>query len=137
MAKAENKTQLTEASVEAFLNTVTDEQRADSYRVIEIMQRVTGESPKMWGAAIIGFGVQHLKYDSGREMDWMLVGFSPRKGNLALYGLNNSPKQVESRDKLGKHKTGGGCLYIKRLSDINEDILQDLVASSVEHIKSE
>ena len=137
MAKAENKTQLTEASVEAFLNTVTDEQRADSYRVIEIMQRVTGESPKMWGAAIIGFGVQHLKYDSGREMDWMLVGFSPRKGNLALYGLNNSPKQAESRDKLGKHKTGGGCLYIKRLSDINEDILQDLVASSVEHIKSE
>ena len=81
MADAKNKTQLTDESVEIFLNNVADEQqRADSLKVDEIMRRVTSEEPKMWGAAIIGYGLRHLKYDSGREMDWMVIGFSPRKG---------------------------------------------------------
>src|SRR5476649_2708120 len=92
MAKANNKTQQTAGSAEDFLNSLADEQqRADSFKVLEMMRRVSGEEPKMWGPAIIGFGVRHLKYESGREMDWMIIGFSPRKGNLTLYvGLGNT-----------------------------------------------
>jgi hypothetical protein len=137
MAKADNKTQLTDASVEAFLNTVEDEkQRADSFKVLELMSRVSGEEPKMWGPAIIGFGLRHLKYESGREMDWMLTGFSPRKSNLTLYIMGGFKKYDELMAKLGKHKTGKSCLYVKRLSDIDKSVLEELVASSIDHIKS-
>src|SRR5450755_3467191 len=114
MAKTNNKTTLNEASAEAFLNSVADDQqRADSFKVNEIMRRVTGEEPKMWGPTIIGYGLRHLKYDSGREMDWMVIGFSPRKGNLTLYvGLGSDNRYDDLLGRLGKHKTGKGCLYI-------------------------
>lgn len=137
MANAELKTKLNDANVETFLNNVADEQqRADSFKVLELMQRASGEEPKMWGASIIGFGTHHLKYASGRELDWMLIGFSPRKGNLTLYITDGFDKYEEYLAKLGKFKTGKSCLYIKRLSDIDENILRDLIASSIEHVKN-
>jgi len=136
MAKANNKTLLTDACVEAFLNTVADEQqREDSFRVLEIMRRFSGDEPKMWGPAIIGFGLRHLKYESGREIDWMIVGFSPRKANLTLYGLLGLPEQDALLEKLGKHSTGKGCLYIKHLSDVDEKVLANLIKDSVKRIK--
>ena len=137
MAAANNKTQLTDDSVDKFLSSVADEQqRADSIKVCEMMQISTGEKPKMWGAAIVGFGLRHLKYESGREMDWMEIGFSPRKGKFAFYGLTGSANADELLPKLGKHKTGKGCLYVKRLSDVNEGVLEELVRASLTHIIS-
>lgn len=90
----------------------------------------------MWGPAIIGFGHRVLKYESGRELDWMLIGFSPRKGTFALYSLTGSERADKLLPKLGKHKTGKGCLYIKRLSDIDESILTELITASVGHINN-
>ena len=136
MAKANNKTQLTDASVEAFLNSVSDQQqRVDAFRVTEIFKKVTGEEPKMWGPAIIGFGLQHLKYDSGREMDWMVIGFSPRKGNITLYVHSGSPNEGKFLEKLGKHKISSSCLHIKKLADIDEQVLENLIEDSFKHIK--
>ena len=136
MSKANNKTQLTEASVEAFLNTVADEQqRADSFKVVEIMGRATGQTPKMWGPAIIGFGLRHLKYESGREMDWLIIGFSPRKGNITFYVHSASPNESKFLENLGKHKISGSCLHIKRLTEIDELVLENLIADSFKHIK--
>ena len=137
MAKAELKTRPNDASVEGFLNGVADEQqRIDSFRVLEMMKRVTGEEPKMWGDAIIGFGSQALKYATGRELDWPLTGFSPRKGNLTLYlSMDGFAKYAEHLAKLGKHKTSKACLYVKRLSDIDEAVLADLVKDSVKRAK--
>ena len=137
MAKVEIKTKVNDASVEKFLNSVTDdEQRGDAFRVLEMMKRVTGEEPRMWGASIVGFGEHVYKSPAtGREVDWLKIGFSPRKGNLSLYVLNGAPKQEEFLNKLGKHKTGKGCLYIKRLSDIDEKVLEALVKVSVKQIK--
>jgi hypothetical protein len=89
----------------------------------------------MWGPAIIGFGERHLKYESGRELDWMIVGFSPRKANLTLYIISGSPDETILLAKLGRHKTSGGCLYIKRLSDIDERVLEKLINDSIKHIK--
>ncbi len=133
MAKAEIKTKETEASVEEFLNGVTDEQqRTDAFAVREMMGRITGEKPKMWGASIVGFG--NMVYTSpatGREVDWLKVGFSPRKENLSLYVLNGSQQQEKLLEKLGKHKTGKSCLYIKRLSDVDEKVLEKLVKASL------
>jgi hypothetical protein len=134
MADAKNKTQPTDVSVEGFLSAVGDEnQRADSYKLVDIMRRATGEEPRMWGPAIIGFGLRHLKYESGREMDWMLAGFSPRKGNLSLYITGGFPKYDELVAKLGKHKSGKSCLYVRKLSDIDEAVLAELVKESVAH----
>mgnify|MGYP001233740925 CR=1 FL=1 len=136
MADAKNKTQLTDASVAEFINSIADDQqRADSIKVDEIMRRVTGEKPKMWGPSIIGYGLRHLKYDSGREMDWMIIGFSPRKGNLTLYvGIGAKHDDATNYDellaRLGKHKTGKGCLYINRLSNIDEAVLEELISES-------
>ncbi len=132
MADANNKTQLTEASAEDFFNTISDEQRrADSLKVDEIMRRVTGEEPKMWGTGIVGYGLRHLKYESGREMDWMVIGFSPRKGNLTLYvGLGGDNRYDDLLARLGKHKTGKGCLYINKLSNIDESVLEELISAS-------
>lgn len=137
MAKAELKTKETGANVEKFLNGVADEQqREDAFRVLEIFKRVTGEEPKMWGPAIIGFGSRVLKYESGRELDWPITAFSPRKGNLTLYVLNRSHKQPELLEKLGKHKTSGGCLHIKRLSDVDGRVLEKLIKDSVWQVNS-
>ncbi len=137
MAKANNKTQLTEASAEDFFNTISDEQqRADSLKVDEIMRRVTGEEPKMWGTGIVGYGLRHLKYESGREMDWMVIGFSPRKSNLTLYvGLGGDNRYDDQLARLGKHKTGKGCLYINKLSNIDESVLEELISASFKNNK--
>ena len=133
MAKAELKTKENEASVEDFLKSVDDdEQRSDSLRIVEIFEKATGEKPKMWGPTIIGFGHHVLKYDSGRELDWMITGFSPRKGKFALYSLLGSEKADELLIKLGKHKTGKGCLYIKKLTDIDESVLESLIQLLIE-----
>ena len=133
MAKSELKTKETEASVEDFLNSLTDDQkRADSFKVLEMFKRVTGERPKMWGPAIIGFGHRVLKYDSGRELDWMICGFSPRKSDLTLYINDSTGGSDDLLAKLGKHKTGKVCLYIKRLSDVDESVVEQLIRRSFE-----
>ena len=129
MAKAELKTKETGANVDAFLDGLADEQQqADSRSIIKIIKRVTGEKPKMWGSAIIGFGSTTLKYDSGRELDWMKIGFSPRKGNIVLYGM---AAHANSAKDLGKFKTGKGCLYIKRLADIDQNVLEKMAKDSI------
>jgi hypothetical protein len=134
MAKAELKTQETEASVEEFLNDIADEtRRSDAFRVLEMYKRVTGEQPKMWGPSIVGFGHRVLKYKSGREFDWMIAAFSPRKANLTLYVITDSPKQPELLAKLGKHTVSKACLYVKRLSDVDEKVLENIVKDSVKH----
>ena len=136
MAKAELKTKANDGSVDGFLNTIADEQkRADSYRLLEIFSKATGAKPKMWGPAIIGFGEHRIKYESGRELDWMIAGFSPRKANLTLYALAGSPEQKGMLENLGKHSTGKGCLYIKRLSDVDEKVLTSLIKATVDRVK--
>jgi hypothetical protein len=128
MAKAEPKTRKTGASAEDFLNSIKDEQkRKDSFRILEMMQKATGDKPEMWGASIVGFGNVALKYASGRELDWPKTGFSPRKQALTLYVLNGSKEQTGLLKKLGKHKTGKSCLYINRLADVNTAVLQELI----------
>ena len=130
---AEPKTKPTDASVEAFLNAVPDEKkRADSFRVLEIMREVSGEAPQMWGDAIVGFGTSHYTYASGREGDWPLIGFSPRKASLTLYITSDFDRYADLLGRLGKFTTGKSCLYIKRLSDVDEATLRELVRQSVE-----
>jgi hypothetical protein len=133
---AENKTQATDASVEKFIKTVTDKQKQQDCRtIIDLMQTAAKAPPKMWGKAIVGFGETHLKYESGRELDWMLVGFSPRKQNLTLY-LSKSAFEPELLEKLGKHKIGGGCLYINKLDDVNLPTLKQMIQRSVNSAKA-
>ena len=134
---AENKTQATDASVEKFIKTVTDKQKqADCRTIIDLMQTATKSPPKMWGSAIVGFGERHLKYDSGRELDWMVIGFSPRKANLTLYIPGGLDKQADLLEKLGKHTTGMGCLYIKKLEDVNLPTLKKIIQHSVKAEKT-
>ena len=134
---AELKTKLNDASVEAFLNGIDDEQkRADSFAVLKLMQQATKQPPKMWGTAIVGFGSYRYKYASGREGDWMLVGFSPRKANLTLYIMGDFEQRGALLAKLGKHTTGGGCLYVKHLADVDTGVLKEMVKQSVAHLKA-
>lgn len=134
---AELKTQKNAASVEEFLNSVENERkRADSFRVLELMREVTGEEPAMWGTSIVGFGSYHYKYASGREGDWFLAGFSPRKQSLTLYIMSGFEEYDALLSKLGKHKTGKSCLYLNKLDDVDEQILRKLVKKSVEHMKA-
>ena len=130
MAKSELKTKQTEASVGEFLEKLSDPQQAeDSRSIITMMEQLSGDNAKMWGPAIIGFGHTVLKYDSGRELDWMKIGFSPRKGSLTLYGvLTGNESHLE---KLGKYKTGKGCLYVKRLTDIDTNILEKMIKAAL------
>ena len=133
---AELKTKETTASVEDFLNGVSDENvRADCRRIIELMRNATGNKPKMWGASIVGFGNRHIKSESGREVDWMEIGFAPRKQNLTLYLNVGEGWDEDLLSKLGKHKLGKGCLYFKRLSDVDETVLERLIVDSVENIR--
>ncbi len=133
---AELKTKKNDESVEDFLNKVEDEQkREDSFKILKLMQAVTGEKPSMWGESIVGFGKYHYKYASGREGDWMMTGFSPRKQNLTLYIMAGFDGYEALMSKLGKHSTGASCLYIKKLSDVDEDVLKELVKRSFEHMK--
>ena len=129
---AEIKTKQTSASVEDFINSIEDEQkRKDSFVIAEMMKKATKEDPKMWGSAIIGFG--NIKYKSpatGREVDWMQIGFSPRKANLSLYiGVGNK-ELAAALKKLGKHKTGKGCLYINKLADVDLKVLKEMIEIS-------
>jgi hypothetical protein len=125
---AENKTQVTGASVDDFLAAVEHPvRRQDALRLRELMARVTGEEPEMWGPSIVGFGQYHYKYDSGREGDAAAVGFSPRKASLSLYGLNAAPEAAELLARLGKHKVGAGCVYVNKLADVDEDALAALI----------
>jgi hypothetical protein len=137
MAKsAELKTKLNDASVEGFLNSVKDEQtRADCFEILKIMKQVTKEEPKMWGSSIVGFGSYHYKGASGREGDWMLTGFSPRKQNLTLYLMSGFDAHADLLKKLGKHKTSVGCLYIKKLEDVDKKVLKELVVETVKAMK--
>jgi hypothetical protein len=132
MAKAELKTKVTNENPRNYLNTLPDrQQREDCFKILDMMKRATGDEPRMWGPSIIGFGHQVLTYDTGRELDWMVTGFAPRKANITLYALKDSVEQSHLLKALGKHKTGKGCLYIKRLSDIDTTVLQKLIAAYV------
>ncbi|MEX0288966.1 MAG: DUF1801 domain-containing protein [Flavobacteriaceae bacterium] len=131
---ANNKTVPNTASVKQFLDAVEDPQkREDSYSLLELMTKITGEAPVMWGPSIVGFGQYHYKYDSGREGDMLLTGFSPRKQNLTLYIMAGFDRYEDLMKKLGKHSTGKSCLYIKRLLDVDMEVLTEIIRSSYEH----
>ena len=133
---AELKTKRNEGDVEAFLNSVADEKkRQDSFTILKLMKDVTGKEPEMWGDSIIGFGSYHYKYASGREGDWFLTGFSPRKQNLTLYIMAGFNEYEQLLNKLGKHSIGKSCLYIKKTDDVDLVVLKELVKLSVTHMK--
>ena len=133
---AELKTKVNKASVDKFLKGVKDERvREDCYKILDIMKKATKEEPKMWGTSIVGFGSYHYKYASGREGDWMLVGFSPRKQNLTLYIMPGFDEYDSLMKDLGKHTTGKSCLYIKKLEDVDTKVLKKLVTQSVKKMK--
>ena len=128
---AANQTQPTKVTVKAFIDTLPDEaKRADAKALVKLMQNATGEKPVMWGPAIIGFGSCHYTYDSGREGDMPLVSFSPRKAATVLYNLTTSTDHKELLPKLGKHKVSGGCLHIKKLTDVDPKVLETLVVKA-------
>jgi hypothetical protein len=133
---AENKTKATDASVDDYTGAIEDESRKkDCHALIKLMTRVTRQKPKMWGTSIVGFGSYHYKYDSGREGDSCLTGFSSRKGDISVYLTASAPNQDELLARLGKHKMGKACLYIRRLSDVDLKVLAELVSGSVAEIK--
>ncbi|MBN2433579.1 MAG: DUF1801 domain-containing protein [Acidobacteria bacterium] len=132
---AELKTRPTDASVTDFLNTVEDDQkRQDCLVLLGMMGQITGARPKMWGGSIVGFGNYHYIYESGREGDWFLTGFSPRKQNLSVYIMAGFDRYDELMARLGKHKTGKSCLYINKLADVDLAVLEELVRRSVDHL---
>jgi hypothetical protein len=134
---AELKTKPTDQDVTAFLDGMADDKkRQDSYVILALMQKVTGEEAKMWGDSMVGFGSYHYKYESGREGDWFLTGFSPRKRNLTLYIMSGFDAYDELLARLGKYKTGKSCLYINKLADVNTAVLRELVVASVAHMKA-
>ena len=131
---AEPKTRPTKVSVAAFLKRATDEAtHADCLAIVKLMGQASGATATMWGPSIVGFGITHLVYASGREIDWPLIGFSPRKKELVLYGMGGSDRHPELMNKLGKHRTGKGCLYIRRLADVDMKVLKALITASVKH----
>jgi hypothetical protein len=133
------KTTVNDASVEDFINKVEgDVKRQDSLALLKLFSKVTGEKPKMWGSSIIGFGQYHYKSERSRqEGDWMLTGFSPRKQNLTLYIMQGLTKERDLLKDLGKHKTGGGCLYINKLADVDMAVLEKLIKKSFTAMKAE
>ena len=133
---AELKTKPHDASVDDFLNSIPEEgKRTDAFAIMKLMKQVTRKKPKMWGPSIVGFGEYHYKYDSGREGDWFLTGFSPRKQNLTLYIMSGFARYATLMKRLGKYKIGKSCLYIKRLDDIDVTVLKELIRLSAEHVK--
>lgn len=133
---AANKTRATTLSVAAFLNSIEDkDRRADAKKVAAIMRKVTGAKAVMWGSSIVGFGQYHYQYESGREGDFMLAGFSPRKQALAIYVMAGFKRYDSLLNTLGKYKTGKSCLYVRRLSDIDERVLIQLIDSSVKYMR--
>ena len=136
MAKVELKTKLNDGAVNEFINGIESElKRNVSFKIIEMMKKITKSEPKMWGDSIIGFGNYHYKYASGREGDWFLCGFSPRKQNLSIYIMSGFNKYENILRKLGKHKTGKGCLYVKNLEEIDLKVLENLLKQSVDYLK--
>lgn len=134
---AGNKTKPTKTRVSDFLNGLEDpKRRADAKKVAAMMRRVTGKRATMWGTSIVGYGRYHYKYDSGREGEFMLTGFSPRKQNLAVYIMPGFKSFNGLLKKLGKHKTGKSCLYITRLANVDEKVLEKLIAESVKMMKT-
>ncbi len=132
---AELKTKKTNASVAGFVAKIRDSQRRDECRqLIKLMKSVSGKTPRMWGASIVGFGDYHYEYQSGRSGDWFLMGFSPRKQNLTIYALTRFAAWEPLLAKLGKFKTGESCLYIKRLEDIDLKILAQLLARAIRRV---
>ena len=135
--KATNKTVENKGSVAGFLRSVADPQRRkDAEAIAAMMEATTKQKPAMWGSSIVGFGKQHYKYESGREGDWFKAGFSPRKDSLTLYLTGGFRKHQDLMEKLGKYKTGVGCLYIKRLEDVDKKVLEQLIARSVTSAQS-
>src|SRR5437870_13893689 len=129
---ADNKTKATKLSVTAFIDALTDPaKRADAKALVKLMQSAAGEKPKMWGPSIIGFGSYHYKYESGREGDMPVIAFSPRKAATVLYGMTGFSEAAALLAKLGKHTTGKGCLYIKKLADVDMKVLETLVEKAV------
>jgi len=134
---ADNKTKPTKASVAAFINAITEQtRRADANVLVKLMQSATGEKPKLWGPSIIGFGSYHYTYDSGREGDMPLAGFSPRKAATVLYITTRFNDSEALLAKLGKHTQGKSCLYIKKLSDVDQKVLEALIVKSVAAIRA-
>jgi len=132
---AELKTKATNASVDEFLQGIKDEKkREDCYQILKIMKKATKAEPRLWGTSIIGFGRYHYKYESGRENDWFLAGFSPRVQNLTFYMMGGFDQEVLK--KLGKYKTGKGCLYINKLEDVDTKVLYKLITISVKNSKA-
>ena len=126
---AEIKTKQTDSSVEAFIDKLPDEQkRKDSRIILQMMEKASKEKPKMWGSSMIGFGnVRYKSPATGREVDWFKIGFSPRKGNLSLHLISDFKQHADSLKKLGKHKTGVGCLYINKLEDVDIKVLEKII----------
>lgn len=134
---ADNKTKKTRADVIKFMDSIENsKKREDSVRILNLMKEISGEEPRMWGPSIIGFGNYHYKYKSGREGDFFLTGFSPRKSALTLYIMGGFGRYEELLAKLGKYNHGKSCLYIKNLEDVEIDVLKNLISESVEYIKN-
>lgn len=132
---AETKTRATEVSVDAFIEAVEDPIRREDAKVIRaMMERLTGEPPRMWGPSIVGFGSYDYRYDSGHEGTSCRLGFSPRKSELVLYVLTGAPEQEAQLASLGKHKTGKSCLYIKTLADVNLSVLEEITRGALAHM---
>jgi hypothetical protein len=132
---AELKTKPTDESVEVYLNSIEkDTQRKDSFAILNMMRDVTKTEPVMWGSSIIGFGTYKYRYASGREAEWMKIGFAPRKRNLTLYIMDGFDQYDSLLSKLGKFRTGKACLYINKLEDVDLDVLREMVERSVDHV---
>ena len=133
---AELKTKINDGDVLAFLESVEDpKRREDGFKALDLMKKISGCEPKMWGGSIVGFDSYHYVYSSGREGDWPAVGFSPRKQALSLYIMSGFSKYQDLMDKLGKFKTGKSCLYVKKWEDIDENVLSELISNSIAYIK--
>lgn len=134
---SELKTKVNDTSVAAFIDSVDDEdQRADARALVDMMRDATGAEPKMWGSSIVGFGSYHYRYDSGREGDWMMCGFSPRKGKMSLYIMPGLEKYARFLEKLGKHSTGKSCLYVRKLDDVDREVLRRLIETAVRDMRA-
>lgn len=132
---AKLKTTPNEQDVEAFINNIENPVRQRDCRVLlQMMKAITGEPPRMWGNSIVGFGTYHYQYDSGREGDWFRTGFSPRKQNLTIYLISGFERFEELMQRLGKYKTGKSCLYVKKLEDVDREVLEELIQGSVDYL---
>jgi len=133
---SELKTKKTSESVKNYLKSIEDpQQKQDCVEISRMMQEVTGKKPRMWGTSIVGFGSYHFVYASGREGDWHLCGFSPRKQSLSIYIMSGFSHYSELLARLGKHKTGKSCLYIKKLDDVDREVLKEIITRSVKYLR--